>query len=219
MLMILMLGALNAAGVGILTAAKGKVTITRSSKNISYKVGDSLSNKDEIRTKAESFAAYKYVDGSSTIKVFSNSYVVIGASQNGNTLDKTVKVNSGNVYTQVTPNSKGSVKVSTPTTVASVKGTEFLTRVNDRGEVSYIVTKGTVNVLVVDTGESSDVSEGQTANIDVELSMTVRDSSEEDLESLEEAGLEALRQSSTNILIIPMLDEDGNTKSIEIEYQ
>lgn len=219
MLMILMLGALNAAGVGILTAAKGKVTITRSAKNISYKVGDSLSNKDEIRTKAESFAAYKYVDGSSTIKVFSNSYVVIGASQNGNTLDKTVKVNSGNVYTQVTPNSKGSVKVSTPTTVASVKGTEFLTRVNDRGEVSYIVTKGTVNVLVVDTGESGDVSEGQTANIDVELSMTVRDSSEEDLESLEEAGLEALRQSSTNILIIPMLDEDGNTKSIEIEYQ
>ena len=217
-LITLMFAALNAAGVGLLTAAKGKVTLHRASKSIKFKVGDSIQNKDEIRTKAESFAAYKYIDDSCTIKVFSNSYVLINTSQSGNTLNKNLKVNSGNVYTQVKPNSKGSVKITTPTTVASVKGTEFLTRVNDDGEVSYIVAKGTVNVVISDTGESSDVNAGQTASVGSDLVLNVRETSQEDIESLEAAEQEALAQYTPNILRIPMVDEDGNIKTIEIEY-
>lgn len=217
-LIALIFTALDANGVGLLTAAKGKVNLRRGGKNVSFKVGDSLNNQDEIRTRSQSFAAYKYVDNSTTIKVFANSYVLVNASRKDRNLDKNVKVFSGSVFTKVDPKSKGSMKVSTPTTVASVKGTEFLTSVNNDGEVTYIVTKGTVNVEIPDTGENSDVTEGQTAIVDKDLTMSIRDTTEEDLQTLATAEEGSLDDHTPNILRIPMVDKDGNTKIIEIEY-
>jgi len=150
-LSVLALSLLNANAVGLLTASKGKVSLTRASKKISFKVGSTINDKDELRTGAESFASYKYVDGVSSIKVFSNSYVVVTASKSGKSMNKTANVRSGSVYTKVTPGSKGSMKVTTPTTVASVKGTEVFTDVNVDAEATYMVLKGTVNVAVTET--------------------------------------------------------------------
>lgn len=105
-LIALMFTALDAAGVALMTAAKGKVNLRRGGKNISFKVGDSLNDFDEIRTRSNSFAAYKYIDDSSTIKVFSNSYVVVNASRRDKVLDKTIKLNWGRVFTKVNPGNK-----------------------------------------------------------------------------------------------------------------
>lgn len=217
-LIALMFTALDAAGVALMTAAKGKVNLRRGGKNISFKVGDSLNDFDEIRTRSNSFAAYKYIDDSSTIKVFSNSYVVVNASRRDKVLDKTIKLNWGRLLTKVNPGNKGRVKISTPTTIASVKGTQFLTSVNDEGEVTYIVTKGTVGVEIIETGQRSEVNAGQTASVDKDLVLSVRATTPEDIQSLDAAEQEALAEYSPNILRIPMVDEAGNTKFIEIEY-
>lgn len=217
-LIALMFTALDAAGVALMTAAKGKVNLYRGGKKVSFKVGDGINNLDEIRTRSNSFAAYKYIDDSSTVKVFSNSYVVVNASRRDKVLDKSIKVNLGRVFTRVNPNNKGRVNISTPSTIASVKGTQFLTSVNDEGEVTYIVTEGAVSVEIIETGESNDVNAGQTAIVDKDLVFSVRETTPEDIQSLDAAEQEALAESSPNILRIPMVDENGNTKFIEIEY-
>ena len=96
-LSILAISLLNASAVGLITASKGKVSLTRSAKKISFKIGDTINDKDEIRTGKESFASYKYVDGVSSIKVFSNSYVVVTASRSGKSMNKNANVKSGSV--------------------------------------------------------------------------------------------------------------------------
>lgn len=217
-LIALIFTALDASGVGLLTAAKGNVNLRRNGKNLSFKVGDGLYNQDEIRTRSQSFAAYKYIDNSSTIKVFANSYVLVNASRKDRTLDKNVKVFTGSVFTKVDPKSKGSMKVSTPTTVASVKGTQFLTNVDEAGQVTYIVTEGTVNVLIPETNESADVTQGQTATVDKDLVLEIRETTEEDLQDLAAADEGTLSEHIPNILRIPMIDKDGKTRYIEIEY-
>ncbi|HPV14923.1 MAG TPA: FecR family protein [Candidatus Cloacimonadota bacterium] len=218
LLIALIFTALDATGVALVTAAKGKVDLFRGGKNIKFKVGDSINDFDEIHTRNQSFAAYKYIDDSSSIKVFANSYVVVSASRRDKLLDKTIKVNSGRVFTKVNPNSKGSVRVSTPTTMASVNGTQFITIVNEEGEVTYIVTDGTVNVEVSQTGDKADVTAGQTAFVDRYMDLSVRETTPEDIQGLDAAEQEALAVYTPNILRIPMIDEDGYTRFIEIEY-
>ncbi|MDD2423596.1 MAG: hypothetical protein PHG34_05240, partial [Candidatus Cloacimonetes bacterium] len=76
--------------VAILSASKGKVSLERNKQDLKFKKGEMLQNDDILRTKAESFAAYKFVDASSLIKLFSNSVVTISATQQGNKLNKKV---------------------------------------------------------------------------------------------------------------------------------
>lgn len=217
-LSIMAISLLNANAVGLLTASKGKVSLTRSAKQISFKIGDTINDKDEIRTGAESFASYKYVDGVSSIKVFSNSYVVVTASKSGKNMNKTATVRSGSVYTKVTPGSKGTMKVSTPTTVASVKGTEVFTAVSIDEEATYIVVKGTVGVTIPETGEEQDVGAGQTAFIDKDLNMEVRETTEEDLAKLDDAEKQAIAESQPKRIRIQLADEQGQIRYIEITY-
>lgn len=217
-LSMLIITMLDASAVGLITASKGKVSLTRSAKKVSFKIGDTINDKDEIRTGAESFASYKYVDGVSSIKVFSNSYVVVTASKSGKAINKTANVRSGSVYTKVTPGKKGSMKVSTPTTVASVKGTELFTGVNSKEEATYIVVKGVITVLVPETEEQQDVIAGQTAFIDKDLNMEVRETTPEDLAKLDTAEQQAIAESQPKRIRIQVANEEGRIKYIEIIY-
>ncbi|HNZ07525.1 MAG TPA: FecR family protein [Candidatus Cloacimonadota bacterium] len=217
-LSILAISLLNASAVGLITASKGKVSLTRSAKKISFKIGDTINDKDEIRTGKESFASYKYVDGVSSIKVFSNSYVVVTASRSGKSMNKNANVKSGSVYTKVTPGKKGSMKVTTPTTVASVKGTEVFTAVNLAEEATYIVVKGTVTVEVPETGESKDVGAGETAFVDKDLNLEVKETTQEDLAKLDAAEQQAIAESQPKRIRIQLANEEGQIKYIEIFY-
>lgn len=217
-LLVLSLALLNAASVGLITSSKGKVRITRNAKDIQFKVGDPINNKDEIRTGAESFASYKYVDGASTVKVFSNSYVMVTAARSGKNMHKNVNVQSGSVHTKVTPGSGGKMEVNTPNSVASVKGTELFTSVNEDQESTFIVTKGTVNVSVFDNDQTEDVAAGFTAFVDMNRQLVVRETTEEDLAKLDQAELEAIQESMPKTIRIQLMDEAGNIKYIDIMY-
>ncbi|NLK49526.1 MAG: FecR domain-containing protein [Candidatus Cloacimonetes bacterium] len=217
-LSVLALGMLNAREVGLITGSKGNVSLSRNAKKISFKIGDIVRNKDEIRTGKESFAAYKYLDGFSNIKVFSNSHVVVTATTKDKAMNKTTKVNKGSVFTKVTPGKKGSMTVSTPTTVASVKGTELYTSFTPNEGTTYIVVSGSVSIEIPKTGEKEDVDAGQTAYIDSFLKMMVRKTTEEDIAMLDAEEQAAIKGSQPSRIRIQMTDEEDNIKYIEIEY-
>nr|MDK2850345.1 hypothetical protein [Candidatus Cloacimonadota bacterium] len=216
-LILCLTGFLVADTVAMLSASKGDVKLERDSKNINFKKGELLENKDIIRTGPESFAAYKYVDASSLIKLFSNSVVTIHAEQAEGKLSKRVKVSQGSVLSTVKSGS-GAFTVQTPTTVASVKGTEFMTRVDDVGNSIFIVTEGEVELRVLATDERLMVSQGNTAIIDPDNNSNLRESTEDDINAIESAELESSQNSQKNRLIIPVLDEAGNIKHIEITF-
>lgn len=217
-LMMIGVSMLSAGVVGLFTATKGKVSLSRNSRNVKFKNGDMLYDADEIRTGKQSFAAYKYIDGSSTIKVFANSYVKVSGVRNGKGVNKTTQVNSGSVYAKVTPGRGGTMTVQTPTSVASVKGTGFLTKVNSEQEATYIVTEGVIELKVMDSEELTEVKAGQTAFVDKELNVQVRDTTEEDLDEIEQAEIEAAQNYVPKKVTIQVADEQGRIKYIEITY-
>lgn len=206
-----------AESVALLSASKGKVDLSRDAKSIKFKAGDMLRNNDELRTGGESFAAYKYVDGSSTIKVFSNSVVRITANKSGKSLSKKVVIDKGSIFTDVKPKS-GAFMVQTPTTVASVKGTGFLTKITEDGISKFVVTDGEVELKILDSDDVKSVPAGNTAIIDAEGNFEIRVSSAEDTSSIEKAEIESSQSSEPKLIRIPVLDASGRTKYIEIKY-
>ncbi|MCB5253369.1 MAG: FecR family protein [Candidatus Cloacimonadaceae bacterium] len=203
--------------VAILSVSKGKVSLERNKQDLIFKKGELLKNDDILRTKAESFAAYKFIDASSLVKLFSNSVVSISATQLGAKLSKKVNIERGSILSSVKSGS-GAFAIHTPTTVASVKGTEFMTRVDENGNSMFIVTDGEVELQIKVTGETVTVVKGKTANVDRRGGLTVADSSPEDISSIELSELEANQEIEPTTIRIPVIDEAGNTKYIEITY-
>lgn len=216
-MLLMLVGMLVANSVAILSASKGKVDLERGRKNMSFKNGELLQNRDILRTGPESFAAYKYIDASSMIKLFSNSVVTVNATQDGDKLSKRVNVNKGSVLTNV-KSGTGAFTVQTPTTVASVKGTEFLTKVDEDGFSIFIVTEGEVELKILLTDELATVSKGSTAVIDPDGEVELRESTYDDISEIEKAELESSQERDIKTMRILVLDSEGNLKFIEITY-
>jgi hypothetical protein len=212
-----MIGLFAANDVAMLSVAKGKVDLSRGTKAIKYKTGDLLQNNDQIRTGGESFAAYKYIDGSSTIKVFSNSNVRVQASSSGKSLVKKVVVNNGSVFSQVKPKS-GVFMVQTPTTVASVKGTGFLTKMTEDKQSMFVVTEGEVMLKILDDTELKSVTAGKTALVEADGRYIIRLSTPEDLSALEQEEIDATRELENRTMRIPVIDPSGRRKYIDITH-
>lgn len=206
-----------ADSVAFLSTSKGNVSLTRAEKQIKFKSGEMLQNKDELRTGAESFAAYKFIDGGANIKVFANSVVEIKAAKSGKNLDKSVKVSRGSVLSNVTKG-RGNYQVETPTTVASVRGTDFLTQVAPDGSSVIIVTDGVVE-LVSPTGEVVTIEAGYTAHIDVDGNIEVVETTVEELKMVEVANEEdSTLESPKKTMRIQVTDDQGSIRYIEIKY-
>ena len=102
--------------------------------------------------------------------------------------------------------------------MASVKGTEVFTAVNLAEEATYIVVKGTVTVEVPETGESKDVGAGETAFVDKDLNLEVKETTQEDLAKLDAAEQQAIAESQPKRIRIQLANEEGQIKYIEIFY-
>lgn len=208
---------LTADTVALLSASKGKVELVRSKKSIAFANGELLKNRDVLRTGPESFAAYKYIDASALVKLFANSVVTIYGDKSGDKLSKRVNVKKGSVLSSIKSGS-GAFTVQTPTTVASVKGTEFVTRVDENGNSMFIVTEGEVELRVMSSDERASVGKGKTAIINSDSELFLRETSNEDLSRIEQIELESTQTREKTIIRIPVMDQAGNTKYIEISY-
>jgi len=139
---------------------KGDVELNRN--NIIYQVspGDALFNDDEISCRENSYAAIKFTDNSSVVKIFPQSVLLIHSEKksNGNT-EKSNLLKIGEVWAKVTPNT-GAFEIVTPTTVASVKGTGFLLSVDENGVTDLYTVDGSVEFKNRFDGITTTVSAG-----------------------------------------------------------
>ncbi len=106
--------------------------------------GSLLYDGDMILTKENSFAVIKFSDNGAISKVFSNSTLTINMSQREQSFMKTLTLDVGRIWSEVTKG-KGDYYIQTPTSVAAIKGTGFMTEVDAQtGFTTIQVYKGTV---------------------------------------------------------------------------
>jgi hypothetical protein len=218
-LILLVVGVLSAAEpIAYLIQAKGSMQIMRDQKALKFKNGELLYNNDEIRTSGESFAAIKYMDGGAAIKVFPNSVVKLSATKNGKQLNKNTSLQLGSLYSKVNNKIKGNYQVETPTTVASVKGTGFVTKLGSKKETIVIVFEGEVLLQHKESGKSKSVSPGMTGTSDVQGNVGVEKTKIEDVSEREMQEIEATNQESQKTMKIQVTDDNGHIKYIQITY-
>lgn len=196
--------------VGLTLKVKGDVTLTHEEQDSKAKDGTELVNNDILESKEKSYAVVKFIDGSSVMKLFPKSILTINAEKEDGVLNKKSKIDLGELWAKVTKNT-GDFIVDTPTTVISVKGTQFVLKVNEEGGTELLTIKGIVNLKNKKDGNEADVGEGEKAVSSGEGEIIVSMIAEGELDGYDVQGSETLQ--------INLKNDAGERRAVEIELE
>lgn len=211
--------AICADPVAVVFKNKGNVNLLRKNENKKRQVkkGTVLYDGDKITTKDVSFCAIKFIDDKSLLRIKKNSTCVIEGKREEDHINKNIIVEIGTFFTSLFK-PRGTFTVTTPTSVASVKGTDWWTiqlpKSNEfpDGRTIYIQITG-----LTDLSNSAGkvlLRAGQTAIYTSASELPeIRLTKEGEIPNLEDdfGGLKSLE--------IEFKDADGQIKTMRIDYQ
>jgi hypothetical protein len=133
--------------IAVVLKVKGKVSIARGSQatSITLKRGSRLENGDKLKTDKNSYAAVRFIDDASLLRIRANSICTIKGKKEKNQVIKNVFLEVGTILAKVTKQ-RGKFEISTPTSVASVKGTEWMTEQRYNGGTFYYGLEGVTEI-------------------------------------------------------------------------
>ena len=121
----------------------GKVTLDRGGSSATLNLGDEVSNGDIIKTGRGALVELSYKNNSK-VTVQGNTVVKIGSSGVKGSND--IAVVSGQIKGKFVKLHKGKYKLYTPTTVCSVRGTEFKIAVSRGGDSRVNLKNGKLDI-------------------------------------------------------------------------
>ena len=203
--------------VAVAIKVKGDVTVTYKGLNTAQllKPGSPLSDQDKIQTAKNSFVAIMYLDDKTVVKMLGNSDLTVLGNRSGATINKSIDIKYGKIAAAVSHQKGNEFRIATPTSVASVKGTEFAIDSDPSTGDSFTLVEGSLEVTNSITGESTEVVEGETAISTPGGSLEVHETTQEDLEGFEDADIQGPSQE----LRFEIEDENGNLKEIIIQFR
>ncbi len=150
------------------------------------RTGLPLNNGGEVRTATNSFALVLFTDGSGLLKVQPNSVLKVYGEFANKRMNKNTLIDKGTVGFDVNKQEDEEFKFTTPTAVASIRGTEGVFEVAENGESIMILKSGSVE-LQTKTGKKVTLTAGNTAVFDLEGNATVTPSTEDDKNKMSKA--------------------------------
>ncbi len=202
--------------VALTIKAKGKIELTRGEENSKLNTGDELYNKDELESMEDSFAAFKFIDGSSIVKLFPNSILTINAQKDGDKLNKKSYLKMGELWSKVVKKT-GVFEVETPTTVVSVKGTEILiSHSNEKGTILYTFS-GEAEIKNKRDGKTAIVGADQKAHLTPDGLIEVSGIQKGDIDKGVQQMME--EEGSSENIEIELKNDSGEKKTITIEFE
>ena len=151
--------------IAVITKVKGLVETMPVGNDVfsNLKPGTILSDGDKIRTGSSGFAAIIFIDDKSTLKLKENSEAVITGQRSAKSIAKKINMDVGTVRATVNKQNSDFV-IQTPTSVASVKGTDFWMITDPVDGDVVIGLDGIVNLTNSETGAEVDVTEGMSGS-------------------------------------------------------
>ncbi|KON28420.1 hypothetical protein AC481_01590 [miscellaneous Crenarchaeota group archaeon SMTZ-80] len=168
----LFVSSLAAETVAIVIKVKGDVKFLREGVVTSQalKRGFRLQDGDKITTGSKSYAAVRFIDDASMLRIRANSTCRIEGKKEKNQVIKNVYLEVGAILARVTQQ-RGKFTITTPTSVASVKGTEWISEHRIEGGTFYFGISGVVEIsneagaALLHAGETVEVPDARTAPI------------------------------------------------------
>ena len=167
-----------------------------------------------MESKDDSFAAIKFIDGSSVVKLFPNSILKIKATSENGKLNKSNYLQVGDILTKVVKKT-GVFEVETPTTVVSVKGTHFVVSVTEKGFTDVFTFSGEVQMKNKNEDEVVSVGAGYKGSSKGEGEIIISKINKKEMrkEFLKEMDKEP------ETLEIELKNADGEKRTIIIEFE
>ena len=149
--------------IAVTTKVKGTVELMAvgNTEYLNLKPGTVLSDGDKIRTGKSGFTAVIFIDDKTTLKLKENSEVVITGQRTAASISKKINMDAGTIRAKVSKQNTDFV-IQTPTSVASVKGTDFWMITDPVSGDQVIGLEGLVGLVNNETGVEVDVTEGMT---------------------------------------------------------
>jgi len=126
--------------LAIVTKSKGLVQYKANNSNKfinSINSGLELYNDDLLKTGNNGFVMFAYLDDGSLIKVHKDSEIYVTGKIDSKNINKRLNVNGGIFRFDVKEQKGDEFTVVTPSSVASVKGTDFIIDVSENGDLFY----------------------------------------------------------------------------------
>ncbi len=200
--------------VAVVIKVRGVVRTTpaNTTRSSQVKRGQILKDGDRLETGPGAFCAIKFLDDKSLLRIKEKSSCVIEGKREGKTIAKNIFVEIGSFFASLFKQ-KNKFQITTPTSVASVKGTQFwVQQFGQTGETHYICLEGVVEVK--NNAGKVLVNAGQTAVVTSRSRMPlVRLTNEGEIPSRETEG------SSNRSLDVEFQNANGESKILRIEIQ
>lgn len=172
---------ISPASIGVITKMIQQVDFKAAETDSwdTAELGSIMNNGDEIRTGNRSLALIKFLDNS-LLRLRENSIVTLYGTKEESKLNKNAVIQQGRVGFEVTPQDDQEFKFTTPTAVASIRGTKGFFEVPIDGSLLLFVKEGLVDVeSLIGTQQSGSVGNNQVAKVDAEGNVVVEEASEE----------------------------------------
>ena len=206
---------LIASKIAVATKVQGSVDLKEVGKK-EFKVlkaGTILADGDKIRTGKTGFAVVIFIDDKSILKIKGDSEAVITGKRTAASISKKINMDGGTIRATISQQDVDFV-IQTPTSVASVKGTDFW-MISDPFQGDQVIgIEGLISLVNMETGQEVDVSEGMTGNSTPDGQVVA---SETDPESVPEDPDAA--QEGPSVIRIYLEGPNGEQKVLIIEYQ
>ena len=175
-----------------------------------------LQNGDNIKTGDQSNAVVKFMDGS-ILRIRPKSELTVFSERNGSKVDKSISVDVGTIGFDVRKRKDEAFRFTSPTSVASIRGTDGGYSTDDAADVLTILT-GLAELENKVTGKKVEVKSGETGELNKKTGeISFRKSTESDLNNANSANSESSGKSHTIKIEFKM--EDQSTKNLEIQYE
>ena len=202
--------------IAVATKVKGMAEIMKvgSKEFKSLRPGTILDDGDKIRTGKSGYVAIIFIDDKSTLKIKENSEAVITGRRTTKDISKKINMDGGTIRASITKQNVDFV-IQTPTSVASVKGTDFWMLVDELLGDQVIGIEGQVSLVNTETGQEVMVTTGMTGNStpDGQIGLT-----ETDVSSIPEDPSDEAQEGPSQVKIY-LEGPNGEQKVFIIDYQ
>lgn len=205
----------GAERIAIVTKVKGTVELRKSGGNFkSVTPGIVLFDKDFIKTGPDGFMVMVYLDDKSMLKIKQNTNLQISGTRKGRGISKKIDMIAGTLKAEISKEKRGDFIISTPTTVASVKGTIFWFKFNLLLGDQVIGLEGLIELQNLISGEVITVGAGMTGTSMQTGKLDLQETVDSDIPEDEDEAEEEI-----NELKVRLKDAFGEEKDFILKYR
>jgi hypothetical protein len=145
------------------------------------KTGLPLNDGDQVKTGAKSLALILFTDGSGLLRVRENAILNVYGKSENKKLNKNTVLTKGTIGFEVNKQEDEEFKFTTPTAVASIRGTEGSLEVDDNNSTVIRLDRGKLDFQSLKGDKKSgSLTEGNTAKIDNSGNISITPQSQSD---------------------------------------